>query len=195
MSIEKTRGHDRTRLWTFIVYPESAPSAWRDCLDDLHLEWAESPLHEFDVNITGELKKPHWHVVISFDGPKSYEQVSDIISPLNCPAPQRCHSLKGAIRYFVHLDNPEKFQYPISGIVGHGGFDIAAALQPSSSERYSVLRDMCDYIKRNHVCEFSEFVYYAMAEHFDDWYPLLADNSAYFISHVIASERHKYISD
>ena len=47
----------RTRSWTFLVYPESAPDNWRDYLDEEHLEWVESPLHEFDVNPTGEVKK------------------------------------------------------------------------------------------------------------------------------------------
>ena len=81
MSNEKTRGHDRTRVWTAVVYPDSAPENWRDILDDCHFEWVESPLHEFDTNPTGELKKAHWHIALSFDGPKSYEQVSEILLP------------------------------------------------------------------------------------------------------------------
>ena len=108
-------------------------------MDEHHIEWAESPLHEFDTNPTGELKKPHWHIVLSFTGPKSYEQVVSILEPLNCPIPQRCHALKGAVRYFAHLDNPDKFQYSIDQIVAHGGFDIAAALAPSSGERYDLI--------------------------------------------------------
>ena len=34
----------RTRNWNVIVYPESAPENWRQIIDDLHIEWAESPL-------------------------------------------------------------------------------------------------------------------------------------------------------
>ena len=45
------------RDWTFIVYPESAPKAWREILDDTHLRWVESPLHDRDVNPDGEIKK------------------------------------------------------------------------------------------------------------------------------------------
>lgn len=191
MEEKKTRGHDRTRLWTALIYPDSAPDQWRSFLDDEHLEWAESPLHEFDVNPTGEIKKPHWHIVLSFDGPKSYEQVSSILSPLNGTIPKRVHSLKGAVRYFAHLDNPEKYQYPVSGIRGHGGFDINQALQPSASERYSMLREMCDYIRENNITEFADFSFYAMSEHADDWFPLLCDNSAYFIGQVIKSVRHR----
>ena len=98
MAEKKTRGHDRTRVWSAIVYPESAPANWREILDDEHFEWAESPLHEFDVNPTGEVKKAHWHIVLCFEGPKSFEQVQQLLEPLNCPYPQRCHALKGAVR-------------------------------------------------------------------------------------------------
>ena len=41
----------------FIVYPESAPSNWRDTLNKTHLRWIESPLHDKDVNADGEVKK------------------------------------------------------------------------------------------------------------------------------------------
>ena len=30
------------RDWTFIVYPESAPKAWREILDDTHLRGRKS---------------------------------------------------------------------------------------------------------------------------------------------------------
>src|SRR5699024_11179639 len=53
---------ERTRNWTFVVYPESAPEDWREIIDDLHVPWIESPLHDKDVNPDGEIKKPHWHV-------------------------------------------------------------------------------------------------------------------------------------
>lgn len=188
---EKTRGSDRTRNWSVVVYPDSAPENWRDILDDLHLEWVESPLHEFDTDANGECKKAHWHLLLMFGGVKSYEQVCEVVKPLNCPIPQRCHNAKAMVRYMAHLDNPDKYQYSTADIVSHGGVDILELLRPSASERYSVLKDMCEYIKENDIHEFSDFVFYAMSEHFDDWYPFLVDNSAYFIGQVIKSNRHK----
>lgn len=52
------QGDRRYRPWTFLVYDDSAPSDWRDILDSYHVPWVESPLHEYDVNPTGEVKKP-----------------------------------------------------------------------------------------------------------------------------------------
>lgn len=189
---EKSRGHDRTRVWAAVVYPESAPENWRDLLDAEHIEWAESPLHQFDVNdSTGEVKKAHWHIVMAFDGPKSYEQVHEILAPLNCTVPQKCHSLKGAVRYFAHLDNPEKYQYPPSAIIGHGGFDVAAALAPSSAQRYELIREMKDWCLREDVCEFSDLLDYASEHQFDDWFPLLCDSCAFVMREYLNSRRFK----
>ena len=173
------------RAWIFVVYPESAPDNWRDYLEELHVAWVESPLHEFDVNPTGEVKKPHWHVIINFEGKKSYSQVMDMIAPLNCTIPQVCHSIRGSVRYFAHLDNPEKYQYNPELIVAHGGFNADEYLKLSASARYSMLRDMIQYIREKDICDFMEFMEYAMEEKYETWFPLLCDNSTYMIRSVI----------
>lgn len=194
MAGNKSSGNkeSRTRNWTVVLYPESAPSDWRDILDGLHIEWVESPLHEFDTNATGEVKKPHWHLLLMFGGVKSFDQVCEVVKPLNCPIPERCHNAKAMVRYMAHLDNPEKYRYNVSDIKAHGGVDISELLRPSSSERYTLIRDMSAYIRDNDVTEFSDFFYYAMSEHFDDWFPLLCDSSAYVIGQVIKSQRHRH---
>ena len=191
MASEKTRGSDRTRNWSVVVYPESAPENWREYLDDLHIEWVESPLHEYDSNATGEVKKPHWHVLLMFGGVKSYEQVMEVIQPLRCPIPQRCHNAKAMVRYMAHLDNPDKHQYSVSDIVAHGGVDISELLRPSSSERYALIREMVAFVKDKGITEFQDLMDYASMERFDDWFPLLCDSSAYVVGNYIKSQRHR----
>ena len=56
---------EKGRDWTFIVYPESTPKNWRDILDETHMRWVESPLHDKDVNPDGELKKEHYHILLN----------------------------------------------------------------------------------------------------------------------------------
>lgn len=184
----------RTRNWSIIVYPESAPENWRSILDESHIEWVESPLHEFDVNPTGEIKKPHYHVLLLFGGVKSYDQVSEFIKPLNGPIPQRCHNAKAMVRYFAHLDNPDKFQYSVSDIIPHGGVDISELLKPSTSERYSIIKEMCEYVGANNITEFYELMDYAMDQKFDTWFPLLCDNSAYIVNQYIKSNRQRIMN-
>jgi hypothetical protein len=193
MAGKKSSGNKetRTRNWTLVLYPESAPENWREILDDMHIEWIESPLHDKDINANGEPKKPHWHILLMFGGVKTYEQVKEITDKLNSPIPERCHNAKAMVRYMAHLDNPDKAQYSISDIKAHGGVDLAEMLRPSSSERYSLIREMMFFIKENEIMEFQDLIDYAMLNRFDDWFPLLCDNSSYVIGQYIKSQRHR----
>lgn len=188
---KSTENEIRTRNWTVVLYPESAPENWREVIDDMHIEWVESPLHDKDLNATGEPKKPHWHVLLMFGGVKAYEQVKELTDALNAPIPERCHNAKAMVRYMVHMDNPEKAQYNQADIKAHGGVDLAELLRPSSSERYTIISDMIAYVKDNMVIEFQDLMDYARVNEFDTWFPLLCDNSAYVVNQYIKSQRHR----
>lgn len=181
----------RTRNWTCVVYPESAPNNWRDFIDELHIEWVESPLHDRDFDADGEPKKPHWHVLLLYDCVKTFEQVKDLTDKLNAPIPQKCGGVKGLVRYMAHLDNPDKAQYSIGDIVGHGGIDIASLLKPSSSERYQLIAEMMDFVQEQNILEMEDLLIFARHNRFDDWFPLLCDNSAYIMGAFLKSRRHR----
>lgn len=182
---------DRTRNWTFVVYPESAPKNWREIIDELRIQWIESPLHDRDINADGELKKPHWHVLLMFEGNKSFEQIQELTESVHAPVPQKVASVKGLVRYMAHLDNPEKVQYDRTAIIGHGGADVAEYLRPTSSSRYQLIAEMMDFVKEQNIFEMEDLLYYARTERFDDWFPLLCDNSAYIMSALLKSRRNR----
>lgn len=181
----------RSKSWTFVLYEDSAPENWKELLDEQHIQWAESPWHDKDVNANGEPKKKHKHIALSFGSLKSYEQVKELTDSCKAPIPQRCHDLRGLIRYMAHLDNPEKAQYDIADIIGHGGMDIKELLRPSSSERYSLIGDMIRFCKENHISEYQDLMDYAIVEHFDDWFPLLCDSCTIVLQSYIKSIRHR----
>jgi len=193
MAGTKTSGNkdSRTRNWTFVLYPESVPENWIDIINELHLEWICSPLHDKDVNANGEAKKPHWHVLLLFQGNKTYEQVKEITDSVNAPIPERCHNSKALVRYMAHLDNPDKAQYSVTDIKSFGGVDLAEMLRPSSSERYTIIHEMITYIKNNNISEFQDLVDYACSYEFERWFPLICDNSAYIVGQYIKSQRHR----
>lgn len=158
-------------------------------LDEMHVLWIESPLHDKDKNEDGTAKKPHYHILISFDSVKSYEQIKAITDSLHQPIPIPCQSPKGLVRYMIHLDNPDKYQYDRSKIVGHGGADIQELLKPTSSNRYKLIKEMIEYVEANNIIYFSQLLTYASIYRFDDWFPLLCDNSAFVITAHIKGKR------
>lgn len=184
----------RQRNWVFIVYPESAPEDWRDRLDEFRIPWVESPLHDMDINPgTGEIKKPHWHICLVADGVKSFEQICEITGSVNGTFPQPVFSLRGQIRYFAHLDNPEKHQYSVDSIIAHMGADLEAYLMPTRSQRYRYIADMLQWCRDNDIIEFQDLMDYAMADRMEDWFPLLCDSCAIVVSNYLKSSRNRRI--
>ncbi len=182
----------RSRNWTFVLYPESAPSDWLQRLEDLHIQVLVSPIHDKDVNPDKTIKKAHYHIVLIFESNKSFSQIKEIADSFNAPIPQICQSVKGMARYLTHMDNPLKYQYDKADIITMGGVDLAELLKPSSQDRYTMIREMLAFIDTNSIKEFEDILYYAMNEKFDTWFPLLCDNSAYIISQAINSKRNRF---
>jgi len=182
---------NRTMNWTCVQYPESAAEGWREILSELQVKVAVSPLHDKDVNPDGTVKKAHHHIVISFDGNKSYEQVCEITEAIKATIPQRCKSLKGTVRYMTHMDNPEKAQYSKSEITAYGGFDLDSMFTPTETDRLVHVEEMIDFIIQNDVVELIDMLTYAKYHKHDTWFPLLVNSCGYIIGQAIKSQRHK----
>lgn len=181
----------RARTWTIIVYPESAPKNWREQLDNLHIGWIESPLHDKDINPDGTKKKPHWHLMLLFEGKKSYSQIKNICDMLNSPIPQRCMSPKGMVRYFIHLDNPEKYQYKKEDIHAHGGADVENYFKMSHTNQLDILKDIVNYIHANHVTSLMDLTRYTLQSGNDEWFEVISTKSTVFLSSLLKSEWRK----
>lgn len=114
----KAQADKRSSKWVGILYEESLPKNWLQVLEQQ--QYALSPWHDKDLDDDGKIKKKHRHIFLQFPSLKSFSQVKEIFDELNQPHPQICQNPVGAIRYFCHLDNPEKAQYAIADCVDHG---------------------------------------------------------------------------
>lgn len=182
----------RARTWTFVVYPESAPENWRDILSDYHIPWVESPLHDKDVNPDGEVKKAHWHIILFFDGKKSFEQVQEITDALNAPIPQKTANAKGLVRYLIHMDNPEKYQYKRDEIVCHCGAEIDEYFALSSSSRRVVLREVMEFIKDSEIDNYADFIGYCLDYEEWDWFDIATNHNTLAINKLLDAIYQKH---
>lgn len=186
---DKKKPDARARAWTFIVYPESAPVNWKEVLDGYFVPWSCSPLHDSDKNATGEPKKSHWHILMSFTGKKSYTQVMAISERICGTSPQICHDQKGLVRYFTHRDNPEKAQYRQQDIEAHCGFDLDEYLKPTSSECMALQNEMIEWCYKNKITDFADLQIYAVRERMD--WAMELNRSCFQITQFIKSLRHR----
>ncbi len=118
-----------------------------------------SPLHDQDLNADGEVKKPHYHVILLWDGPttKSNAQaVVDLIRGVGCFA---MATLRGASRYLCHLDNPEKHRYNPEDVKQLGGL-VYDEIINSASDDLLILYEIFDWIDENVCVSFRQFMIY-----------------------------------
>lgn len=181
----KKSAYEKGRDWTFIVYPESAPKNWRSILDETHLRWVESPLHDKDVNPDdGEIKKAHWHILLSFDGPTTETAVLKVTEELKSPKPRKVGSAKGLVRYMAHLDNPEKYQYPIDEIVGHNGVDVADYFVLTATNKLSLMKEMITFIYDNEIDNYADFLMICI-EKSDDWFDIAVNSNTLALNKML----------
>lgn len=185
MNTEKSRD-TRTRNFATVVYPESAPEDWQDILARHCVPAFISPLHDKDVNPTGEPKKPHYHVVLMFEGKKSPSQVKEVFDTINGVGCEVVKSLRGYARYLCHLDNPEKAQYEPSEVrcIASDYFGtIGLAI-----DKYVALGEMQDFCEQYNVVSFYLLSKYARANR-PDWHRILCDCGSVYMREYLKSKQ------
>lgn len=185
----KNQGKERTRVFATIVYPDSAPTDWRDKLDNFHVEALISPLHDKDVNPDGTQKKPHYHVLIIFAGVKTKAQADVIRTAIGGVGWENVASVRGYARYLCHMDNPEKAQYDPENVVEVGGADYQDAIR-RAADGVKLIREMTDFIRENDVRFYADFFEWC-ADNRPDWYESLVTRNTYPVYTYIKSRQKK----
>lgn len=183
----------KKRNWAFVVYPESAPEDWREQLAKSGIQCAISPLHDQDKNADGEPKKPHYHVILVYGNPTTYNNVKGFTNgQLGQTIPQPLEQVRGYYRYLTHADNPEKAQYAAADIQTINGFDIRDYVEMTKSEVTKYKRELLAFIRDNDLMEYSDLLDIlldggeATADLFE-----VASNHTLFLTKYIASRRYK----
>lgn len=100
----------RSENWTLTIYTDN--EADKRILEYITLNYNYAYiLHNKDINKeTGELKKEHIHVVINFENART---IKSITKELNIEENrlEKVRNFRKMIRYLIHLDNKEKYQY------------------------------------------------------------------------------------
>lgn len=161
ISTEKTKikkeSDEKNSYWLTILYPESAEEGWKDILCERGAMALVSPLHDKDVNATGEPKKAHYHVILMWPKPTTYSnalKAAKLIGGVGC---RSALTLRGSARYLCHLDNPEKAQYDIEDVLQFGGVDYLDIINSTSDDDLE-LSKLYQHIKDNSCTSFLDLV-------------------------------------
>ena len=174
-----------------ILYPESAPTDWREKLRETGIQCAISPLHDKDINADNTPKKPHYHIILCYEGPTTYKNVVALCDSLNQPIPQPLEQLRGYYRYLVHKDNPEKYQYDETMITSLNGFDVSNYLDLTNNQVVAILKQLTQFIDDNSIFEYSDLIKVLRENDFMSQFLEIAINKTFFLNTYICSFRNK----
>jgi hypothetical protein len=157
-----------------------------------HCAFAISPIHQPD----DECKKPHYHVVFySGNGPITLQAAKSKI-PAEVPANDYVEitaSSSGYQRYLIHLDDPEKEQFPegINAITLINGFPLDLTRELSKSEKAKIRLELMRIIRENGVTEYCDFVFGLMDVGNPDMLDYACNHTILF-NGVISSQWNRY---
>lgn len=186
----------KKRHWAFVAYPESLPADWIDQLKQTGLKTAVSPLHDKDVYEDGENKglpkKPHYHVIVSYEGPTTFSNVEQLTKRLNSTIPIPLDQVRGMYRYLTHEDNPEKVQYSKTAIQTLNGFDIRDFVEMTRSEVTKYIREVQQFVMDNGITEYADLMETLLegGEAMADWFDVASGHTLFF-SAYLRSRRYR----
>lgn len=174
----------KARNFAFILYPESIPSDWIDCLSRVGVPMAISPLHDLDEkeskNLTDEekvirkkggkvYKKAHYHVLYIARNPVTIESVRNKIKrTLGGNSVSHIEIVDSVDYYFQYLThessdaiNKNKHKYDKEDIVYVNDFDIDRYVTLDESEKRELANLIFALIRKyqlENIIDLYEFV-------------------------------------
>lgn len=193
------------RHFAFVVYPSEkwirenvpdctydgssgwgeAPDDWIEQLQNTGLPFVISPLHDKDINPDGTMKKPHWHVIVSWSNTTTYRNARVLAQTiLHSPLPQLLKAVEGMYRYLTHADNPEKYQYTDELPHSYNGWERPL----DSAAVTAILADIRKRVYLDNCLEYGEIVS-VCAQLGNDYFDVVSSHT-YFFDKLCSSFRH-----
>lgn len=115
----------KDRKYVSVLYPDDPThAAAMEKLESGGYDYA-AILHDSDVYETdgedhkaGDLKKPHWHVVIRFSPNALWNTAVAKDLGIEVNYLEKCRNLNKALLYLVHRDHLDKYQYDLDKVFG-----------------------------------------------------------------------------
>lgn len=187
---------ERFRNCCMIVYPESVIEDWVEILREKHIPFVVSPLHDKDLDpeappdYDGDLqplpKKPHYHVAFLCDGNHTlafFEELAALIHAY--PKVFKIYNVRSMLRYFCHLDNPEKHQYAEGEMKAYCGADPTQYMEMGGRTLMYECKKIQSFIKGMKFTSFQKFTDYLNENGLDDWYYIVTSQRTLYFATLL----------
>lgn len=176
---------EKSRNWATIIYDESAPDNWQEILDGFHVPG-------YRIKHAEDGKKPHWHVMLTFDGVKSAEQMKELFGQIGGVGAENIKSKGGYLLYLTHANTAGKHHYSVNDVVAFGGaIPYTDAIKGiTTNSKYENISEMIAWINKSDCLSFADLVEYARLEN-KEWFMQLCDSNTYLLFQYIRARRYE----
>lgn len=141
--------NERSLSFNLILYPKEDNSHYnalvkiKNNFNNNYSEYAYI-IHDKDSNNLGELKKEHVHCTIRFKNARWKNAVALELG-ITSNYLQKCNSLENSLKYLIHYNIKDKFQYSIEEVHGTLKHKLIQILDnfdiPESEKLLSIIKD------------------------------------------------------
>ncbi|HDZ7913308.1 TPA: replication protein, partial [Staphylococcus aureus] len=150
---------EKSRYFTFLLYPESIPSDWKMKLELIGVPMAISPLHDKDLSTVDgqQYKKAHYHVIYVAKNPVTADSVrKKIKATLGDSSVAKVqtvvHSMENMYLYLTHESKDalakNKHKYDTKDIKLINNFDIDRYVTLDESEKKELRQTLLEIIDK-----------------------------------------------
>lgn len=126
-------------------------------------------LHDRDVdNITGEIKKPHYHFVIRFQNARWNTSLAEDLG-ITPNYIEESRSLKRSLLYLIHYYDEDKYQYSLEYIEGSLKGRLLEIIKNGEKTENEKMQELLDYIDNSEQCiSIPQFIRYCVSIGYTD---------------------------
>lgn len=135
---------------SFICYEEPTKDLFVN-LGATEFAWIKHDKDLYDnddlEHIPGETKKTHYHCYCKLRAKKTQNGIFNIINSLNSTQLSlisKVNNTSGVIRYLIHFDNPEKFQYSLEEVNTNMNLQVFFELETSDDNFVMEVLKLCE---------------------------------------------------
>lgn len=179
---------NRSRLFAFLVYPDSVntPENWLDLVSQFHVPALVSPRHIDGYDPEGFGKKPHYHIMMCFEGNKSDDQVIALRDIVGGVGLLKINSKVQYARYLCHLDETDKIKYDPNDVRSFGIDYLSLIESPNDIDVYFC--EIEDFIDKYNIVSFFALSRYC-SKHNKNWSRILRHSGAVYFREYLKSKK------
>ena len=159
----------RSRCYHLILYDEDL--SHKNAIDYIQKNYDYCLiLHDKDFDeVTGELKKPHYHCILYFDNAVYKSSLAKQLDIL--PNYIEVESLKKGLLYLVHYNNKEKYQYSIDEVTGTLKDRLYTFLSNNIENESQCIKLILEFFNNsNYAISLSDFIIYLVNNNLWSYY-------------------------